>query len=457
MLLIRNISHLVTFSDQGELTDVDVLIDGGQITAVGADLAAPAQCEVRDGTGWLVTPGLINAHHHLYQVAMRAIPELERALIGPWLAGLGKHGLHWWKSGVFGPDQVSLFAQAGMAESLVGGVTTVADQHYFHPAGRTQPYIEGTIEAAGELGLRLHATRGTLTLGRANGGGAAPELVQSMDEVLRHAQDLIETYHDPRPGAMVRVALAPCGVHADVPELFDRLADLAADYAAVRLHTHLYEQVDSAFCRERYGCTPWQFLREHGWAQERTWLAHVVDIPRREIGELAAAGVSVAHLPAPDLRMGFGLSPVREMLAAGVTVGFGTTGCASNDGSNLLGDMRLAALAHRIQYTQPEDWLSAREVLHAATRGSALCLGREDLGVVAPGYAADLACWDLTRVDRVGVHDPVAGLVLTGLSDAAELVVVDGQVVVDQGRLTGVDEDDLARAAHRAARELMEA
>lgn len=454
MLLIRNISHLVTFSELGELTDVDVLIDGRRIAAVGKDLQPPSECEIQDGTGWLVTPGLINAHHHLYQVAMRAIGDLERSLIGPWLAGLGQRCLRWWSDGAFGPDQVQLFARAGLAESLLGGVTTVADQHYFHPAGQTQPYIESIIEAASELGIRMHATRGTLTLGRANGGGAAVEMVQSVPEVLRHAQELIENYHDPDPQAMVRIALAPCGVHADVPELFDLFADLAGDHAGVRLHTHLYEQVDCAFCRERYGCTPWEFLVEHGWAQPNTWLAHVVDIPRREIGEVATAGVSVAHLPAPDLRMGFGLSPVREMLAAGVTVGFGTTGCASNDASNLLGDMRLAALAHRIQYTQPEDWLSAREVLHAATRGSALCLGRDDLGVIAPGYSADLACWDMNRIDRVGVHDPVSGLVLTGLSDTAELVVVNGKVVVAGGQLTTVDVDELARSAKRAFQSL---
>ena len=446
-LLLRRVAHLATFDDAGtELSGVDVLCRNGSIEAIGANLDAP-DATVIDASELLVLPGLINAHQHLYQVGLRAIPELERALIGPWLGGLGARCLDWWDSGRLTPTFVEALAACGLAESLLGGVTTVADQHYLHPAGPTQPFIEATIAAARALGGRLHAGRGTLTLGRKQGGSADPRLVQSSTEVVRHATELIDEFHDPEPGAMVRIDLAPCGVHVDGADVFEAFAELAEDHDGVRLHTHLYEAVDTAFCVDRYGITPWQFLQRHGWASDRTWVAHVVDIPLHEIAQLAEAGVGVAHLPAPDLRMGWGTAPLREFLDAGVTVGFGTTGSASNDGANLLGDLRLAALAHR-HHDDPALWPTARELLWAATRGSAACLGRPELGRIDVGAAADLAAWDLGTVDRVGVHDPLIGLVLSGLSDRAHTVVVAGQVVVSEGRLVTADERDLARRAN---------
>ena len=255
----------------------------------------------------------------------------------------------------------------------------------------------------------------------------------------------------PNRARAVRVALAPCGVHVDELALFDELAALAADHHAVRLHTHLYEKVDAEAARVRYGRTPWELLVEHGWAQPSTWLAHVVDPPPAEIAEMAAAGVGVAHLIAPDLRMGWGCAPVRAYLDAGVTLGFGTTGSASNDGANLLGDLRIAALAHRgTEPDAPDRWPSARELLRMATRGSALCLGRDDLGMIAPGMQADLAAWDLRAVDRVGVHDPLAGLVLTGLSTRAALVAVAGAIVVEDGAPAQLDVEAIAAHARAA-------
>ena len=454
-LLLRRIEHLVTFDDEErELRDVDVLVRDGRIAAIGTDLAddpaisLAAEAEVIDGRGLLVLPGLINAHQHLYQVGLRAIPELERAEIRSWLRGVGFRCLLWSNQGRFTPELVGALAQAGLVESLLGGVTTVADQHYFFRSGPTEPFIEATIEAAATVGARFHAGRGTLTLGPPDGRAHAGS-VQAVDEVMRHAAELIGAFHDPAPEAMVRIDLAPCGVHVDRPELFEQFADLAADHEGVRLHTHLYEHVDTEDCAERYGITPWEFLVEHGWAQPRTWIAHVVDPPLTELAAFAAAGVSVAHLPAPDLRMGWGYAPVRQMLDVGVTVGFGTTGSASNDGANLLGDLRLAILGHRSVIDDPDRWLTARELLRMATRGSAACLGRPDLGHVSVGAIADLAAWDLNGVDRVGVHDPVLGLMLCGLSSRAELVLVGGRVVVEGGRCTTVDERAVAAHARR--------
>ena len=432
--LLRDCALVATFDDAGtELPGGDVLVNGREIAAVGRELSADGCDRVIDGTGLVVLPGLINAHQHLYQGAVRAVPALERSLIGPWLAGLGAIFKAWWRDGHFEPGHVEAIAAAVLTESLLGGVTTVADQHYFHPAGPTRPYVESTIEAASAIGMRLHGCRGTLTL------GPDPDVVQTVDEVVRHCEALIAAHHDPDAGAMVRVALAPCGVHVDELSLFDELAALAADHDAVRLHTHLYEKVDTEAARERYGATPWELLVAHGWAQPRTWLAHVVDPPAAEIIEMADAGVAVAHLVAPDLRMGWGLAPVRAYLDAGVTLGFGTTGSASNDGANLLGDLRLAALAHRSGDPDPARWPSARELLRMATRGSAAALGRDDLGALAPGMQADLAAWDLQTVDRVGVHDPLAGLLLTGLSTHASLVAVGGEILVEDGAATSID------------------
>jgi cytosine/adenosine deaminase-related metal-dependent hydrolase len=441
--LLRGCDLVATFDDSDtEIEGGDVLVDDDVIVAVGTGLTDDGCTRVIDGAGLVALPGLVNAHQHLYQGALRAIPQLERSPIDDWLRSLGAIVKSWWAAGRFEPEHVGAIATAVLTESLLGGVTTVADQHYFHPAGTTRPYVEATVAAAAHVGVRLHACRGTLTL------GPDRDVVQSVDEVVRHCAALVADCHDPAPGARVRVAFAPCGVHVDELALFDELAALAADHDGVRLHTHLYEKVDTDAARERYGTTPWQLLVAHGWAQPRTWLAHVVDPPEHEIAEMAEAGVGVAHVIAPDLRMGWGLAPVRAYLDAGVALGFGTTGSASNDGANLLGDLRLAALAHRSTDPEhPERWPSVRELLRMATAGSAACLGRDDIGVLTAGRRADLSAWDLRGVDRVGVHDPLAGLLLTGLSTRASFVAVGGEILVEKGRPTLLDVDAIAARA----------
>lgn len=453
--VLRRLSYVATFDDRGrELVDADIVLSDGRIVAVGRDLEIPSGAEVIDGRGWLALPGMTNAHQHLYQVGMRALPELERAPIIPWLSGLTSRCLAWWRNGVLSPDTVGALAAAGMVESLLTGVTCVADQHYFFPGpGPTIPYIEATIAAAKDVGIRLNAGRGTITLGRRDGGTADDLVTQRIDEVLRHATELITHHHEASPLGQVRIDLAPCGVHVDKPELFREFATLAAAHPGVGLHTHLYEVVDTGFATQHYGRTPWEILVDNGWAHSGAWLAHMVDPPRHEIPQFADAGVGIAHLVAPDLRMGWGLAPVREYLDAGCRVGFGTTGSASNDGANVLGDLRVAALAHRSGSADPQRWLTVRELLRMATAGSASIVGRPELGRIQVGYGADIACWDMTTVDRVGVHDPVAGLVLTGISDRAALVTVGGRVVVRDGRCTTVDERAIASRARALLRQ----
>lgn len=449
--LIHNISHLVTFDDRDrELAGADVLISGQRIAAVGHDLDVDDSVEIIDGSGLLVLPGLINAHQHLYQVGLRSFQELERAPIHPWLTGLHVKTTYLWRQGYYTAESVGAVAKAGMVESLLGGVTTVADQHYVFLEGKTEPFIEAMIEGAIETGIRLHAGRGSMTKGVSSGGVVPNISCQTIDEVLRHSQELIDTYHDPDPLAQIRIDLAPCGVHTDEPEMYQQFAALAAENPGVGLHTHLYEVIDTKYCVDTYGFTPWKFLLENGWDHDGVWLAHMVDPPHEEIVDFAEVGVGIVHLIAPDLRMGWGRAPLRKYLDAGCKVGFGTTGSASNDGCNQLGDLRIAALVHRDMEDPPHTWPSSRELLRLATRGSAACMGRSDLGVIAPGMAADIAAWDMTTVDRVGVHDPVVGLVLGGLSDRAELVLVNGEVVVREGRCTTVDERVIAQEARDA-------
>jgi cytosine/adenosine deaminase-related metal-dependent hydrolase len=452
--LLRNISHLASFDqDERELSDTDLMVVDNRIAAIGPGLDAPADAEVIDATGWLVLPGMTNAHQHLYQVGLRAIPRLERAPILPWLRGLNETCLDYWHAGALDPECVGALAAAGMVESLLCGVTCVADQHYFFPGeGRSLPFIEATIAAAHEVGIRLNAGRGTITFGRAQGGSASDELTQPLDEVLRHANELIEHHHDATADARIRIDLAPCGVHVDLPELFREFAALAAEHDGVRLHTHLYEVVDTGFARDRYDTTPWRILEANGWATDRAWLAHMNDPPEHEIAEFAAAGVGIAHLIAPDLKMGWGLAPLRAYLDAGCRVGLGTTGAASNDGANQLADLRLAGLAHRQPRTDPEQWPTARELLRMATKGSAEIVGRPETGHLDVGALADLACWDFTTIDRVGVHDPLAGLLYTGISDRATLVMVGGRIVVREGRCVTVDERALAAHANALIR-----
>ncbi len=422
-----------------------MLLIRGVVDAIAQDIEPPPGTEVIDASALLVLPGLVNAHQHLYQVGFRALPELERVDMGGWLAGLHGRTLHAWKTGRFTPERIGTVATAGMVESVLSGVTTIADQHYVFPGGDSAPYVEAIIAGATEVGIRLHAGRGSMTLGHAYGGSVADEVCQEMDDVLDHAQELIESHHDPDPLARIRIDLAPCGLHVDRLDVYREFASLADANPGVGLHTHAYQEFDTSFCAERYGMTPWQLLGEVGWQRPGVWLAHMVDAPHHEIDEYAAAGIGIVHVPAPDLRLGWGLAPIRAYTSAGCTVGFGTTGSASNDGCNQLGDVRLAALAHRTTDREPANWPSIRELLRMATRGSADCLGRSQLGRLTTGSAADVAAWRLDSVDRVGVHDPVAGLVLTGISDRCELVVVAGEVIVRAGRCTTVDESKVGR------------
>lgn len=454
-VVLERADTVVTFDEADRvLRDADVVIERGRITAVdaGAGLAAPDDAERIDARGWIVTPGLVNAHQHITQVGFRSMVGYERSDIGPWLGELGRRVRSRADRGLFGPDAVQALATAGFTESVVGGTTTVAEQHYHWPGGhRATGDLAGAIIAAADaVGSRLRFGRGCITLGADHGGTAHPAFVEELDDVLDHCSSLIDEHHRTGDDSHISIDLAPCGVHVDRPETFVETAALAADHDGVGLHTHLYESVDTAFAVDHYGTTAWEVLADNGWAQPRTWLAHMVDPPLEQIPEFAAADVGVIHLVAPDLRMGWGLAPLRHYLDHGCRTGFGTTGSASNDGANVLGDLRVAALAHR-QDPDPTRWPTCHELLRLATRGSAEAIGRTELGRIEAGAQADIAAWDMTTVDRVGIDDPVVGLVLSGLSDRAVHVLIAGRSVVRDGRCVTVDEASVAAAGRAAA------
>lgn len=447
--LLKGLSYVATFDDeQRELKDADILIDGKAIEEVGQDLSAEGVDRVIDGGGLIAIPGLINAHQHLFQASIRALPEIERAGFIPFLKAQAIVSMSRWGAGMLGADALRHIARAALAESALGGITTVADQHLFFPGDVPESYVESTLEAASDVGVRLHACRGSLTFGQAQGGALPDAMTEEVDDILRHAEELIEKYHDTERFAMSRIAMAPAGFSADTAEVFDAFAEFAEEHEDVRLHTHLHHELDDVMAQRLYGKSPWKVLQEHGFATEKLWVAHSVTMPLEEIEEYVDAGISVAHIPAADLKLGWGLAPVRAWLDAGIVVGAGTTGSMTNDAGNLLGDLRVAALAHRAnKELEPEQWLSSRELLHMATRGSAACLGRDDLGALAPGMAADIACWDLTGVDRIGISDPVVGLLYTGLSQIAKLVLVNGEIVVEDGTPTRLDPAETAARA----------
>ena len=449
-LLVRHALLVATMDDERrEIPDCDVLIDGQAVAQVGPNLQVEAD-EVIDARGCVVLPGLVNTHNHLYQTLYRVMPRTEQATFDTWITYLSRL----WLERPFSPEAVYAAALVAFGEMLLTGCTTSADQHYVFPPGQPPDFVDRAIDAAREIGIRFHPARGCLSLGRSRGGQVPDELVQTEDEILRHAEQLIARHHDPRPFAMVRLVLAPTGIHSDTEAIYREMRVLASGHPGVQCHTHLYEFVDEAFSLQRYGLRPLDFMERVGWLGEDVLFYHVVNPNPDEVRRLAASGSVVSHSIAPDLRMGFGLSPIRELLDAGARVCLGTTGPAANDGVNLLSDMRLCLLTHRLRSRDPARWLSAREILWLATRGGALGLGRHELGAIAPGMGADLAIYDVERIDMAGHHDPLAALLFMGASHFTRATVVNGQVVARSGQLLRIDQEQATRAANRWARQL---
>ena len=440
-LLLRHAAVVATMDDaRTEIPDGAVLVRGDAIAAVGPTALLPSDAdEVIDLAGHALLPGLVNTHHHLYQSLTRAVPAAQDASLFDWLSTL----YPMWAR--LDPDMLHVSTLTGMAELLRSGCTTTSDHLYLFPNGGR---LDDTIAAAGEIGMRFTACRGAMSVGRSAGGLPPDSLVEREDAILADMARVVAAFHDPRPRAMVQVALAPCSPFSVSAELMRETAALARSLG-VRMHTHLAENDDDvAYSRERFGRTPAEYADALGWTGADVWHAHCVKLDAPGIARFAATGTGVAHCPCSNQRLGSGIAPVRAMLDAGVRVGLGVDGSASNDGADVLGEARAAMLLQRVAHGPAA--LSAREALALATRGGAAVLGRADIGVLAPGMAADLAAFDLDRPAYAGAaeHDPLAALVFCAPQPAA-LTIVGGRVVVRDGKLVTVDERAVL-ARHRA-------
>jgi cytosine/adenosine deaminase-related metal-dependent hydrolase len=444
-LLIRDIHTLVTMDARGAVLRGGFLYaEDGEIRRVGTRVPAGLRARRTIRAPYAIAiPGLVNAHHHLYQTLTRACRAAADVELFDWLkilyplwARLDEEALH-------------VAALAGMAELMLSGCTTTADHHYVFPRGR-EGMIDAEVEAARRIGIRFHPTRGSMSVGRSRGGLPPDSVVQSEDRILADCERVIARYHDPRPGSMLRVALAPCSPFSVSETLMRATADLAAR-RGVRLHTHLAETRDEdAWCLSRYGRRPLDFLSDSGWLGGATWLAHGIYFKPREIVRLGRAGVGVAHCPTSNMRLGSGIAPVLALRRAGCPVGLGVDGSASNDSSHMLAEARQALLLNRVSHGAAA--LDVHGALRMATVEGARCLGRDDIGTLEPGKRADVALFDLREAGYSGATDAVSALLLCAPA-GVETLVIEGRVVVqDRALLTVRMGPVLKRHARMAAK-----
>lgn len=446
-LLIRNARHILTMDDwDTEVSGGFVGVRDGWIEYVGSAEPEGIYDETIDGSNFLVVPGFVNAHHHLYQTLTRGFPASEGLPLFPWLQMLYPI----WR----GLDEEAVYAstQTGLAELLLSGCTCSSDHLYLFPRGQHE-LIDVEVEAAREIGSRFHATRGGMDLSVEDGGLPPSEVVQPADVILADCERVVAKYHDPNPGALTRIGLAPCSPFSVSEHLMCDSALLARNLG-VRLHTHIAETLaEDEFCFATFGCRPVELLQRMDWLGPDVWLAHCVHLDDADIRQFSETGTSVAHCPTSNMLLSSGMARVVEMLAASIDIGLGVDGSASNDGGYFLGEIKQAVLVARVRGGVGA--LTARDALRLATRGGAICLGRDDVGQIAPGKCADIAMFRLDDLVHAGAEkDPAGALVLCGPVRAAE-VLVDGRRVVRGGVLATVDEQSVADRHNRASRRLL--
>ena len=456
-LLIKNIEMLVTMDDRRrELQHANIYIKDGFIQAIGgADEMPTTADEVIDLSGHIVFPGLINTHHHFYQTLTRAIPQAQDANLFNWLTTLYPI----WAR--LTAKDIRISTQTALSELALSGCTTASDHLYLFP---NDSKLDDEIAAAGEVGLRLHASRGSMSLGESQGGLPPDSVVDTEEQILADSQRLIETYHDPNPGSMVQIVLAPCSPFSVTTELMRQSAKLAREYG-VHLHTHLAETADEEdFCLDMFGHRPVAYMQEVDWIGNDVWFAHSVHVNHDEIQLYADTGCGVAHCPNSNMRLGSGIAPILEMLTMGVNVGLGVDGSASNDSSHLLAEARQAMLLSRVgagvmgasrSSDDAPPLMTARQALEIATRGGAAVLGRDDIGSLEVGKCADLFAINLHRIDYAGaLHDPVAAALFC-TPQKVDLNIVGGKVIVKDAQMVTVDEPTLVRKHNQASARLV--
>lgn len=447
-ILLKHIHTLVTMDDaRRELNDAAVLVEDNRILRVGttAELADEQADEVLDLSDHLVLPGFVNTHHHMYQSLTRVIPAAQDCELFDWLKALYPI----WAG--LTPEMIRVSTQTAMAELILSGCTTASDHLYIYPNGCR---LDDAIEAAGEIGMRFHASRGAMSLGESKGGLPPDRVVEDEDDILKDARRLIEAYHDAERYAMTRIVVAPCSPFSVTTDLMREAAHLARAYG-VSLHTHLAENYkDIDFSREVFGKTPTEYVEDLGWVGHDVWHAHCVQLDKEGIELFARTGTGVAHCPCSNMRLASGIAPVRDMLDAGVKVGLGVDGSASNDGGHMLNEARQAMLLQRVGRIDPGA-LTAREAIEMATRGGAGVLNRDDIGQLAEGFAADLIAFNLNELDFAGGwHDPAAALLFCA-STNVNYSMINGKLVVREGELTTLPLGKLIGNHNRLARQLV--
>ena len=454
-LLIKN-AYIVTMDDHlREIPEGGLFIRRGLIQEVGPMSELPETAdEVLDLKGHIVFPGLVNTHHHFYQTLTRAVPAAQDANLFNWLKTLYPI----WAR--LTPDDIFISTQTALAELALSGCTTASDHLYLFPNGSK---LDDEIAAASEVGLRLQASRGSMSLGQSKGGLPPDSVVDTEDNILKDSQRLIEKYHDAKTGAMTQIVLAPCSPFSVTGELMKQSAKLAREYG-VHLHTHLAETEDEEqFCLDKFGYRPVGYMQSVDWIGDDVWFAHAVWVNHEEISLFAEHKCGVAHCPTSNMRLASGIAPVKNYLKAGVNVGLGVDGSASNDGSHLLAEVRNAMLVSRVNdgmtgFSLSNDpsrkLMTAREALHLGTVGGAAVLGRKDIGSLEAGKCADFFAVNLNRIGYAGMHDPVAAVVF-GQPANVDYTVVNGKFIVREGQLVTVDERKLVEKHNKAAKRLL--
>ena len=454
-IAVRNAEIIVTMDEERrEIPRGGMLVKDGVIDSIASSEDLDYEgAKVIDLSRHLVFPGLVNTHHHLYQTLTRAVPGAQDANLFEWLRTLYPvwARLH--------PEAVYLSAKVGMAELLLSGCTTSSDHLYVFPNGSR---LDDSIRAAQEIGMRFHPTRGSMSLGESAGGLPPDSLVESERDILADSSRVGESFHDPQSGSMLRVGLAPCSPFSVTENLMRASAEMARDYG-VRLHTHLAETIDEEkFCLQKFGRKPLEYVRELGWEGDDVWFAHMVHLEPDEINVLASTGCGVAHCPTSNMRLASGIAPLQALRRAGVAVGLGVDGSASNDGNQMLAEARQAMLVARLNIAENARsgelaagvQLSAREALELATRGGASVLGRNDIGSLQPGNCADFFAISMDRVAFAGaLHDPVAAALLCA-PQQADWVMVNGSIVVEDGHLTNIDLPRVLEAHNKIAADM---
>ncbi len=465
MILLKNCFAL--YPDPGDpgckaLRGVDVLIRDNRISRIGRELELPADQEGGDGDGsaagtagdeaattidasrCVVVPGFVNTHHHFYQVLTRNLPAVQNAKLFPWLQYLYEV----WKN--IDEEAVSVSSQAAMGELAKTGCTCTTDHHYLYPRGFAADLMGLQFEAADRIGMRFSPTRGSMSLSKKDGGLPPDSVVQTEEQILSDSRRVIERYHDPDPLAMRRVVLAPCSPFSVSKELMVETARLARSHG-VRLHTHLAEtQDEDAYCLRIHGKRPLELMEQWEFIGQDVSYAHGIFFTDEELDLLSQSGTAVCHCPCSNMRLGSGIARVKEMLERGITVSLAVDGSASNDASDFLGEMRQALFLQRIRYGA--DAITAPQVFTLATAGGAKVLNFSKLGKIEEGWGADLALFDVHKLEYAGaLADPLAALLFVGVDHRTAYTIINGRVVVEQGRLVGVDEDELTERANRIA------